>query len=89
METRKLLRRALKIALDLTTVAVVAQVLGGLLSPPDSPLLNRNPAAWLYYWPTLLWSSPANVRAGNLNTIVSLVINIAAYTLVAYAFLRT
>jgi hypothetical protein len=80
--------RSLRIGTSLTTISVAIVIVADLLLPTaELPFLQRNPFAWLYYWPTLLWNSPAQTRAGNLNTIVSLILNLVAYSAIAYAFL--
>ena len=63
-------------------------IAGDLLSPNvELPMLNRNPVAWLYYWPSLIWNAPGTMRVGNLDTVVSLVINVIVYSGIAYAAL--
>jgi hypothetical protein len=82
------LRKSIGIGLTLTTVCVAVVIVGDLLSPNvDLPMLGRNPVAWLYYWPSLIWNPPGTMRVGNLDTVASLVVNVIAYSVIAYAAL--
>ena len=69
-----------------TVTAAVYFLLGivGLFAgDPATPLLNRFPLAWIWYWPKLFFGGGATVTDRDL--IISLALNVAAYTMLIYA----
>ena len=83
--SRKRFRRGLGLALSLLTIAVLADAVGDLFTVhPELPLLRRNAAAWLLYWPRLIWDPSPDTKVGNFDAIACFVIGLAVYTLSAF-----
>jgi hypothetical protein len=75
---------SMKRAFTVTAAVYFLLAIGGLfIGDPTTPLLNRFPLAWIWYWPKLFLAGSATVTDRDL--IVSLVLNIAAYTILIYA----
>jgi hypothetical protein len=75
---------SLKRAFTVTAaVYFVLTIVALFVGDPMTPLLNRFPLAWIWYWPKLFLWSGATVTDRDL--IVSLALNIVAYTTLIYA----
>jgi hypothetical protein len=75
---------SLKRAFTVTAaIYFVLTIVALFVGDPMTPFLNRFPLAWIWYWPKLFLGGGATVTDRDL--IISLALNIAAYTMLIYA----